>query len=270
MIAGPAGFWGMPTSTVDWCEMNYAVSPFVCEFFNTISSMALIAAGALGALLHRRVLERRMLWAFALLSLVGVGSIAFHATLRFELQMLDELPMLYLVTLMAYLLLEPGPKVRFGVWLPASLLGYALLTTACAAFTRGRFQFYAFQLTFGSLELFCLLQVYLLSKNPSNAPVRPLFRLGFSAYLIAIVLWFVDFRFCDLVSVRLPALGVPNPQLHAWWHVLVSWGFYLLLLVVGYDRLRRLHARPVVSTRGRILPAVALLGTRGSLAAEEF
>jgi dihydroceramidase len=250
-----AGFWGAPTSTVDWCEANYAVTPFVCEFFNTLSSLAMIAAGALGILLHRRALDRRMRWAFGLLCVVGVGSIGFHATLRFELQMLDELPMLYLVTLMVYLLLEPGPARRFGAWFPAALVGYALLATASEAFTRGEFQFYAFHVSFGSLEMFCLFRVFLLTREPGNAAVRPLFRVGLVAYVSGIALWLVDLKACPLVSVRLPALGIPNPQLHAWWHVLVSCGFYALLLVVGYDRLRRAGARPVVET-GRILPQV--------------
>jgi dihydroceramidase len=257
MMADPGGFWGTPTSTVDWCEVNYAVTPYVCEFFNTFSSLTIVAAGALGALLHRRILEPRLLAAFVLLALVGVGSIAFHATLHFELQMLDELPMLYLVTLMVYLLLEPGPAPHFGAWLPASLVGYALLATASAAFTRGQFQFYAFQLSFGSLELFCLLRVSVLSTHPMNAPVRPLFRLGLTCYLVAIVLWYLDLRFCDLMRYRLPSLGLPNPQLHAWWHVLVSCGFYLLLLVVGFDRLRRRRARPIIAARARVLPALA-------------
>src|SRR5271169_3042764 len=133
MPSGLTGFWGTPTSTVDWCELNYAVTPFICEFFNTISSLAMIAAGLLGGLLHRRVFDQGILVAFGLLGVVGVGSIAFHGTLRFELQMLDELPMLYLVTLIAYLLLEPGPTRHFSRWLPAALLVYALLPTVSAA-----------------------------------------------------------------------------------------------------------------------------------------
>jgi len=40
------------------------------------------------------------------------------------------------------------------------------------------------------------------------------------------------------VSVTLPARGLPNPELHAWWHVLVSAGFFLLLSVVSFDRVR--------------------------------
>ncbi len=214
----------------------------------------MVAAGALGMLLHRNVLDRWTRSAFALLCLVGLGSIAFHGTLKFEFQMLDELPMLYLVTLMAYLLAEPGPGRRFGLWLPVVLVGYALLATLSAVVMRGQLQFFAFQGSFGLLELMCLGRVYRLSRDPANAPVRRLFRLGIACYGGAILLWFMDLRLCDLLNVRLAAFGLPNPQLHAWWHVLVSCGFYLLLLVVGYDRIRQTHRQPLAGRLGGIVP----------------
>ncbi len=259
MLIGPlVGFWGPPTSTVDWCEANYAVTPFVCEFFNTLSSLAMVVAGGLGAFLHRRVLDRWMLAAFGCLGLVGLGSVAFHGTLRFEFQLLDELPMLYLVTMMAYLLLEPGPKSRFGPWLPLALLGYACLATISDVFARGQFQFFAFQISFGALELFCLLRVGLLSAAQANRSIRPLFKLGLALYVGGILLWFVDLRSCAWLSVSLPAAGLANPQLHAWWHVLVSGGFYLLLLVVAYDRLRRRGLQPVLGVHWRVLPTIRL------------
>ena len=256
MIPDLTGVWGAPTSTVDWCEANYAVTPFVCEFFNTVSSLAMVAAGGVGAFLHRGVFDRWMLIAFGLLGAVGLGSVAFHATLRFEFQLLDELPMLYLVTMLVYLLMEPGPERRFGQWLPLALLGYVLLATLSDGLTRGRVQFFAFQVSFGALELFCLLRVYLLSTEPANREVRPLFKLGLTLYLVGILLWFVDLRFCPYLSVGAPALGFANPQFHAWWHILVSCGFYLLLLVIAYDRLRRRGAQPRVTTVGRFLPIV--------------
>jgi dihydroceramidase len=249
----PGGFWGVPTSTVDWCEANYAVTPLVCEFFNTLSSFAMVVAGVLGIVVHWRVLDRWLLVAFGLLAVVGIGSVAFHGTLRFEFQMLDEVPMLYLVTLMVYLLLEPGPTHRFGEWLPWTLLAYAVAATLSDAVTRGRVQFFAFQISFGTLEMFCLLRVFLLSVERNNRPVLPFFKAGLVFYLGGILLWFTDLKFCPLLSDS----GFPNPQLHAFWHVSVSCGFYLLLLVVGYDRLRRRSARPLVLRWRGWLPAVA-------------
>lgn len=254
----PSGFWGVPTSTVDWCEANYVHSRYVAEWFNTLSSLAMVGVGWLGLWLHRRVLEKRFLFAFALVSLVGVGSVAFHGTLLFQLQMLDELPMVYLVTLILYILLEDRRERRFGPWLPAVLWGYVALLTVLCSVSRGKVEFWIFQVSFGSLELYCLGRVAWLQRT-LDARTRRLFRFGMAAYLVAIVLWFVDLRACGWVSVTLPSLGFFNPQLHAWWHVLVSVGFYLLLLVIASDRLRVLgREREVVFFPVPAIRAVAL------------
>jgi dihydroceramidase len=237
VLVDPVGFWGIPTASIDWCEQNYAITPFVAEFWNTLSSLAMVTAGLLGLSSRRFAGEIRI--AFALLVLVGLGSVAFHGTLRFELQMLDELPMLYLVTWLVWLLVENGPQRRLGRWFPALLVGYVLLATAGATLNRGDAQFLAFHLSFGALEIFCLLRVTWLALRPGNRAVRGRFVLGLAAYATGIAVWFVDLKACHWLSVTLPAHGLPNPELHAWWHVLVSVGFFLLLGVVSFDRVRR-------------------------------
>ena len=243
MPVDPVGFWGIPTASIDWCEQNYAVTPFVAEFWNTVSSLAMVTAGLVG--LSSRRFAREIRVAFGLLGVVGLGSIAFHGTLRFELQMLDELPMLYLVTWLVWLLVENEPERKLGRWFPALLVAYVLLATAGATLNRGDAQFLAFHLSFGALEIFCLLRVTWLALRPANRPVRARFVVGVAAYATGIAVWFVDLKACPWVSVTLPAHGLPNPQLHAWWHVLVSVGFFLLLGVVSFDRLRRRAADPL-------------------------
>jgi dihydroceramidase len=80
------GYWGKPTSTVDWCEVNYEVTHYVAEFFNTFSSFAMVITGMMGVMFHWRDLENRFLLGFLSVGIVGVGSAAFHGTLLFGLQ----------------------------------------------------------------------------------------------------------------------------------------------------------------------------------------
>ena len=35
------GFWGPVTASIDWCEENYERTPYLAEFWNSISSLFL-------------------------------------------------------------------------------------------------------------------------------------------------------------------------------------------------------------------------------------
>ncbi|WP_395819397.1 ceramidase [Archangium minus] len=250
------GFWGANTATVDWCETNYEHLHYVCELFNSASSLAMVFAGVLGIALHRRVLELRLLLAFAMVSVVGLGSIAFHATLLFQHQMLDELPMLYLALLMVYILVENRPERRFGIGFPLALFAYAVLSTYLSAFTRGRLQFFLFQASFATLEFFALARVYLIHRRSQDVMARRIFQLGIGAYAFAIVLWLSDIQFCSTLNETLPSYGIPNPQFHAWWHFFVSCGFYALLIVIAHDRLKTLGQTPQLRFAAGVIPLV--------------
>jgi dihydroceramidase len=244
----PDGYWGRPTSSVDWCEANYRFTPYVAEFFNTLSSLAMITVGVIGLVRYRKTLETRFLVAFFAIAVVGLGSSLFHTTLRFELQMLDELPMLYLALVMVFILLELRPGTRYGRWLPWALAAHGVLVTLLSSLTRGRVQFFVFHLSFGSLEVLALYRVYLLYRSTESARIRRLFRLGVTSYVGAVGLWFIDLRYCHFLSVTLPSFGIPNPELHAVWHVLVSYGFYLIVVLVAEARLAALRAGPDVAS----------------------
>ncbi len=258
MYAPGSGIWGTPTASVDWCEANYEHTRYVCEFYNTLSSTALIAAGALGLWLHRRTLERRFLLAFSALVIVGAGSIAFHATLRFECQMLDELPMLYTVLVMLYILFENRRERRFGRWFPAVLVALGIVLSSLSAFTRGAVQANVFRISFTALEFYSLYLVYRIQRSSDNPLVRTLFRVGIASYACAIGCWTVDLEGCAWVGGVLPAHGIPNPQLHAWWHVLVSNGLYLLTLMLAGHRLDVLGQRGELRFAGGAIPYLAI------------
>jgi dihydroceramidase len=251
-------FWGSPTASVDWCEANYRFSPYVCELFNTVSSLAMVLGGIVGWTLHRRALEGRFRIAFALLALVGFGSAAFHATLRFGLQMLDELPMVYLALVLVLILVYARPSRPVGAWLPAGLAIYAAGITILMSTTRGSVEFWTFNVSFSAIEAFCVVRLVSLGRRSRSNVVQQLLRVGLGLYFAGIACWFVDLRFCGFVARTLPGLGLFNPQLHAVWHLLSTAGLYCVLVAVGYARLAARGASPRLLRRCGLVPYVTV------------
>ncbi|XP_064630873.1 alkaline ceramidase 2-like [Lineus longissimus] len=82
------------TAGSDVCEANYALTNWIAEFFNTVSNIPFFVLPPLLAYLNWQYAVRvtkasNVVW--AILCIIGAGSVYFHATLSFVGQLLDEL-----------------------------------------------------------------------------------------------------------------------------------------------------------------------------------
>ncbi|KAF9280468.1 Alkaline ceramidase 3 [Linnemannia elongata] len=253
----PLGFWGNPTSS-DWGESNYVKSPYVAEFFNSLSSLSMILVGLAGVYLHS-TFEKRFLLAFGSIIVVGIGSIAFHGTLLFPLQMLDEVPMVYCVLVVVYCCAENKSYRRYGAWFPVGLTLYGLLTTVIMLYAGPEnhlLEFIVFQSSFIFVVLVVASHITKIYARLTDQSIKRLWGITAATGLTAYAYWNIDFRMCDVMH-NLP-FGLWNPQFHAWWHVGASICSYMICLLICYDRAENLDRKPRIEWKGGVLPYVVV------------
>ncbi|KAF9921499.1 Alkaline ceramidase 3 [Linnemannia zychae] len=251
----PTGYWGPPTSS-DWCENNYDISYFVAEFFNSLSSIAMILVGLVGMYLHASF-EKRFLFTFGSIAIIGLGSIAFHGTLLFPLQMLDEVPMIYSVLSMAYCCIENRSYRRYGTWFPVSIAIYGLLVTVVLCFAGPHdlmLAFVVFQSSFAFMVLVVMSHIVKIYGDLQEESIKKMWRSAGTIALVSYLFWNIDFRMCDVMQ-NLP-FGLVNPQLHAFWHLGASVSSYLVTLLVCYNRAENLGRDPMIEWKWNSVPYV--------------
>jgi len=227
--------YGPPNAEFDWCERNFLWSIFVAEPVNTITGLFFIVVPITGELLHRDIqlpLPARLVLFFT--GLIGVGTVLFHATLRYWCQLLDELPIYYLILLIMLELSNRESRIirtLTTAWalLVSFLLFYVPQSHPYHEYVRG-----AMSCTF------CLCFVYTFYKISSRASelvdgtqlkkqVQRLFHFSFTFFVIAEISWLIDNSQCQhLRSSMLPFY----PHLHAVWHLFAASGIYGLWLCV--------------------------------------
>jgi len=228
-VAEPTGYWGAPTSLIDWCEENYACSAVVAEFWNSMTGLFMSALGVYGLWRVRGAgAELRFQLMYAALVLVGLGTFAFHATLQFVPQvLLDEGSMLLTLCMFAY---SAAPTS----W-RASPRRRAALATGLAGGTAAVLGAYLqlrdslfFEGAFGAVLVFLFARTWQwVARNMGNEKARDSRRLSLVAsllFLAAFVLWFTENTWC-LQLRRVREAAGPFAfllQFHAVWHVLTG------------------------------------------------
>ncbi|KAK7125550.1 hypothetical protein R3I93_021045 [Phoxinus phoxinus] len=259
------GYWGTPTSTLDWCEENYVVSYYIAEFWNTVSNLIMILPPIYGAIQTcKDGLEVRYVWSFLGLAAVGIGSWSFHMTLQYEMQLLDELPMIYSCCVFVYCLYECFKQERAVNYFSITLLLTFSIIVSVVYLIWKEPVFH--QVMYAVLVAFLVIRsVFIVTW------VYPWLRaLGFTSltvFLLGFVLWNIDNILCDSLRAtrqRLPPVIGAVTQLHAWWHILTGLGSYLHILLSLQIRSTYLKHRPKVKFLCGVWPMLHIESQKAS------
>ncbi|EKM61615.1 uncharacterized protein PHACADRAFT_156863 [Phanerochaete carnosa HHB-10118-sp] len=237
-------FWGPVTATLDWCEANYKFSRYIAEAANTFSNLVTLAYAWYGVYLVQKAhLPPRCLIGWAGFALVGLGSFIFHATLLYEAQLADELPMIYVASYCCAILFDSKPgygvrNLRTSMLFVSLLVFNVLFTWAYAVYRNPVFH----QVVFASIMFMSLFRAtYLLRSAPYAQPISThdkrtvsrLFGTGAATFLFGFLIWNLDNVYCLRLTSWKEFMGWPGAFIlegHAWWHILTATGTYLMLI----------------------------------------
>jgi dihydroceramidase len=228
------GYWEPHSSSVDFCEMNYHLSPHIAEFHNSWSSLLISLMGLIGIFYANPTNEWRFFVSYLVLVSIGLGSFLLHTTLHWLPQSSDEVPMLWLMISILYSLIEANYPKGNPRW---DKLPYVFfIWTAAQTYIYYRYQtFYAAFLTvFISTVLVVTVWCRVLSRNPSHdAKTRQLLerllQLGLLIFSSGSALWIFEMNFCSLVLPYLMALPTGGMTLHIIWHITAGFGGYITI-----------------------------------------
>ncbi|KAF2761599.1 alkaline phytoceramidase [Pseudovirgaria hyperparasitica] len=273
--APKTGYWLPVTSTLNWCEearsqsTDYYATPYSAEIVNTLTNLLFIYLAILGVRsCLRNGHDTIFLVTFCGYFLVGSGSFAFHATLKYPMQLVDELSMIYTTCLMFWACFGHGHSRRFQV-----LLGIALF--ALAAFITLYYHYLQdpdfHQNAYAILTAIVLIRSMFVMEQalrPSSAkrkrdladieskmgklshePTAELQRrdvrdrdilirmwamvgYGLFIFLLGFAIWNLDNEFCSTIRSWRHEIGLPWGILlegHGWWHLMTGTGAYFYI-----------------------------------------
>mmetsp|Transcript_24965 Transcript_24965/g.44386 ORF Transcript_24965/g.44386 Transcript_24965/m.44386 type:complete len:279 (-) Transcript_24965:303-1139(-) len=215
------GFWGEVDSKIDFCEPHYGVTPYVAEFYNSLSSLIYVFMGTYGFVATMRM-NCRWIYPilFATLTLIGIGSTIFHGTMRWWAELWDELPML-LFGFLILVCLQGTHPVTSGTVGTYFYIAVTLGIVSAAVFYV-KYQFYEIFLhSFTAIIVVAVLLGFTMKTNSSQT--HQLLFLALSEIILGKLVWSVEHQLCGFTHYVIP-------YLHVVWHICSSFAAYHFVL----------------------------------------
>jgi len=243
------GIWGPATATLDWCEINYQFSPYIAEMANTLSNLFTIFLALAGSYVaFKDGMPNRYVLGHLGIALIAIGSFLFHATLLFEAQLADELPMVYVVSLSLWLLFDiaPGFGVHNQTKLILTLLAFfdVFFTWSYVAYRnpvyhQTVFGFIVFAIVARTNYILWSDKAMVIPKNIKTS-IANLFNTGLCMFLFGFFVWNMDNIFCPTLTRWKISVGWPAAfflEGHSWWHILTGLATYYMFIAIKYANL---------------------------------
>lgn len=193
------GLWEPHTAGIDWCESNYLVTSYIAEFCNTVSALplAVLALHGLSKSSEKRLASQFKI-CYLCMFVVSLGTVAFHATLSWQGQMLYELPNIWSILIFLYSIMAVGHrKQKFQ---HAILLGAHSIVTS-VVYTQLSFKFFVCTYCFSLVLLVCWSMNMLRLMHvmaPERESCASLFKFAAVGFTVAVCgLWVPEIWFCQ-------------------------------------------------------------------------
>ncbi|KAF2003235.1 alkaline phytoceramidase [Amniculicola lignicola CBS 123094] len=259
------GRWSPVTSTINWCEEDYYATIYSAEIVNTFTNvlfMYLAAKGIHNCLTHGH--DNVFVVAFVGYLLVGCGSFLFHATLKYPMQLIDELNMIYTTCLMCYVTFSYGHSKAYSTALAGSLVSIAIGVTLYYHYLQDptfHQTVYAILTIIVFFRQLWVMEVNIRPRFQSQARKRANPRLqgglqlaqeredardlkilrqmwtmvptGLGIFLGGFLLWHLDREYCSDFRRWRRQIGLPWGMVleaHGWWHLMTGTGAYFYII----------------------------------------
>ncbi|PQE25566.1 alkaline ceramidase protein [Rutstroemia sp. NJR-2017a BBW] len=251
------GYWAPVTSTINWCEEDYYATIYSAEIVNTLTNLLFLYLGIKGA---RNCIkyghDSVFLVAFIGYTAVGTGSFLFHSTLKYPMQLVDELSMIYTTCLMCYATFSFSKSRLFRQFLAAGLVSLSVFITLYyhylqdPDFHQNAFALLTAAVLFRSMYIMkhatspekqvdpdSLTSAQLADNNKRlYAILKEMWLLvgcGLSIFLGGFGIWSLDNHYCSTIRTWRHEIGLPWGLLlegHGWWHLMTGIGSYFYLV----------------------------------------
>ena len=219
------------TPSILFCEKPYAVTPSIAEYFNTLSSMSYVGVGVF---YFRHIWQNQSVFPkvyqllIALhLILIGCGSALFHAIPRFDIELLDELPMLSLMFVLMYYVVVKHPWLSFSVPMYRYIFYGLFICVVGTTLHYMNTQDYGYFFIPFSILLFINIGLSIHYCQLASASQKERKQLTHTLILLLCsqIAWQMEQHF-----VRSSIESIHCYWLHAVWHVLSALGLYVWLM----------------------------------------
>nr|XP_033812273.1 alkaline ceramidase 1 isoform X1 [Geotrypetes seraphini] len=205
------------SSEVDWCEDNFQYSDQIAEYYNTVSNAGFFICAPLMMYLQHPYAQQRTLavhFFWLMLIIVGIFSVYFHMTLSYLGQMLDEIAILWIIS-MAYAIWFPRSYFPSFIKNRHNFIAMVFVTSSISTlltFVKPTMNAYALNCT----TIHVLYMIFLELKKCTNQRIRRLTVITVFWWVLSITCWISDRVLCEFWR------GISFPYLHSFWHVLIT------------------------------------------------
>mmetsp|Transcript_26817 Transcript_26817/g.62827 ORF Transcript_26817/g.62827 Transcript_26817/m.62827 type:complete len:272 (+) Transcript_26817:61-876(+) len=215
-------YWGEINAMHQFCEAKYVVSPYVAEFWNSLSNIPFFCFPAAYCLYRGHIYDMRVKMIWISMFVVGCGSFMFHGTMRFEWEMWDEVPM-FLLVLSAIMSKDDVHWMTTGIWKHLiHLVSFgAAAVGMCMYLLQGDYEIFLHSFTVVVLLDLILSFICTQKADPHGSHIASGLIIGYAASLaVGRLFWEIERQACH------PGNGGATALLHVLWHFLAGLSVY--------------------------------------------